>query len=175
MFLLFSIPLKFVNSTLHYFDLLAEPENKLALLATAQYVIQFERISLRDGKMSVKFLDEVLRPEFVTISMPWFSPLFEEFKDKIQRLVEAGVCPDRLAGKVISDKFGSSQNTDIPPLVLNMEDLGIGFVVCLVPLALSAVVFISEIALPRIMATKTRDLLTFLYLIRAVAKVRFGF
>lgn len=166
-----------MNSTLHYFDLVSEPENKLTLLATAEYVTAAERVNLRDGKASVTFLDEQLRTEFVTISMPWFFPLFEEFKDKIQRLIEAGVCPDRLVGFISPaiNQFSEKSGNVLPALVLNMEELAIGFLVCLIPLTLGVVAFICELAVPRIktFATQTRDMITFLFLIRAVAKTKF--
>lgn len=155
-------------------DLVSEPKNQLTLLTSEEFINFAERNLLRDGKMSLKVLAEELQWQFDTFPMPLFSPLFEEFKDKIQRLVEAGLCPERLAGRVVPLKFAQSRNTDTPVMVLNIEDLGIGFLVCLVPLALSIVVFVCELAVSRISAlgVKALEWVTFTYLIRAVTRIR---
>lgn len=157
------------------FNLVTEPGNKLAYMTTTEFVKTVELMHLRDGKMSVKFLDEVLKPAFVTFSMPLFSPFFEEFKNIIQRLIEAGICPKHLDGKKDGRDYERTDN-EVPALVLNMEDLAIGFLVCLVPLGLSVVAFICELSVPKMKALtiKTRDLFTFLFLMRAVANVRFS-
>lgn len=117
----------------------------------------------------MKFLEEQLRVEFVTFSIKRFTPFFDEFKDKIQRLVEAGICPHRLAGTISLD-LGKRSENELPALVLIMDDLRIAFLVCLVPLVLAVVAFICELLIPRLkaLAIKIRDLLTFLFLIRAV-------
>lgn len=157
------------------FGLVTEPLNKLTLLTTTEFVSIYERKHLRDGKMSVKFLEEDLKQEFITFTIPIFSPFFEEFKDKIRRLIESGICPKMLGGKKPRVHYQAERTeNEVPALVLNMEDLAIGFLVCLVPLALSVVAFICEVTAPRMkaLAIKTRDLLTFLFLIRAVTKVR---
>lgn len=154
-------------------DLVAEPENKLTMLTTSKYMSIFERLLFRDGKMSLKFLEEELRSEFQTFQMLKYSPIFEEVKKKIQRLVEAGICPEKLGG--IRYDYGPERTeNEVPALVLIMDDLEIGFLVCLIPMALSVIAFICEVAGPRIktLAINMRDLLTFLFLMRAVANVR---
>lgn len=121
------------------------------------------------------FLEEPLRHEIITFTMPLYSPFFEEFKDIVQRLIESGICPEMLGGKKYSFVY-SAERTDneVPALVLIMDDLAIRFLVCLLPLALSVVAFVCEVSVPRIKTLEitARDLLTFLFLIRAVATLR---
>lgn len=144
---------------------------------TSQFVEAYERKHLRHGKISLKFLEEELRTVFVTFPVKPHSPFFEEFKDNIQRLIDAGICPKKLNGKdqVKNPRQGKLED-EVPALVLKMEDLGIGFLVCLVPLALAAVALISELATPIVKALviSARDRLTLLHLIRIVAKMRMG-
>lgn len=164
-------------SELLSFDLIAEPENKLTSMTTKQYVSQFERSHLRDGKMSLKFLVDDMRADIVTFPITWYSPFYDVFNDKIGKLVEAGICPRRLGGRVEWTDFVPERiDTKVPPLVLNMEDLEIGFLICLIPLTLSVVAFIGELVMSKIetLATETRNLFTFLYLISNLSKNRIG-
>lgn len=157
------------------FEMVAEPENKMTLMTSSELVKLSERKNLRDGKMSFKFLEEELRDVFVTFSMTLSSPFFEEFESKIQRLVEAGICPKKLNGKNVEDFLRPGKlESKVPALVLNMDDLAIGFLICSVPLVLSVVAFICELAMSGIkaLAVKAKDLLTFLCLMRAVANIK---
>lgn len=75
-----------------------------------------------------------------------FSPFYEIFNEKIQRLVEAGICPHRLVGRISFEKSVNKRfDEEIPALVLSMDDLEIGFELCLIPLMLSVAVFIFEV------------------------------
>lgn len=159
----------------HPFKLLTEPENKLVFLATVEYAA-FEQVEMADGQMSLNFLDEKLRTQTSTFSMKKFSPFFEEFKDKIQIFIEMGLMTSSLKGNFEQFRIRHERINDlVPPLVLNFNDLEIGFLFCLVPLALSVVAFVCELA-PRMkkLAVKTRDFFTAWFLIRAVVKTKKG-
>lgn len=166
----FSIPFKLVDTNqLLYFAVVAEPENKFVLLLCEGVASVFEEKHLREGKMSLKFLDEQLRTQAIVFSIKKFSPFFEEFKNQIQMLNEAGKF-----SYTTGHNFKSQHeqiDAGVPALVLNMEDLGIGFLVCLVPMTLSVVAFVCELVVPRIQ-TFMREELIFIYLIRAVAQTR---
>lgn len=133
----------------------------------------FEQMHLREGKMSLKYLDDELRSQFVDFSMKKFTNWFDEFKNKIQMLIETG----QLSRLFVSGKNFKSHHEDIdagvPALVLNMDDLSIGFFICLVSVVLSVVAFICEVAVARIHALATHELIVG-FLIRAMAKMRFG-
>lgn len=152
--------------------MLVEPENKLVFLTTEGLVADIERKYLREGKMSVKYLDSELRTQSVAFSMRKFTIFFEEFKSKIQTLIETGQFKRISSGKNFK-RLHENIDADVPPLVLNMDDLEIGFLACLVPLALSVVAFVCELAESRI-RTIVFDHFTFLYWIRAVIEIRVG-
>lgn len=164
--------MKFIDVSSNVLELVSEPENKLILLVTVDFAAFIEKAYLREGRMSLKFLEEDLRLEPIVISLKKFLPFLEEIKNQFQLLFEAGY---KEGGDNINSKdfqrYHENIDAAVPPLVLNMDDLGIGFVVCLIPLALSVVVFVCELAVPRIKAfsVKTRDLLVYLYLIRALS------
>lgn len=173
----FSIPInkKYFDSP-KSFDLIAEPENKLTSMTSVEVIKYHEKQFLADGAMSMKFLAEKLRVVFLTFSIPHFSPFFEEFKSKIQTLIEVGICPEKLAMKTTPQVFHHTrEERKVPAMVLNMDDLSIGFLICLVPMALSVIIFICEISSTRMktLAVHTRDLLIFLYLIKAVPRIGF--
>lgn len=98
-----------------------------------------------------------------------YSPFFEIFADNIQKLVEAGFCPHRLAGIITSSRRELYED-EIPPLVLSMDDLGVGFEVCLIPLALSLLVFVSEVIYSKVRKT-VKDYLTALFAVVTFLKI----
>lgn len=158
------------------FNVIAEPENKLTIMATKEYASIYEKSRLRRGTMSMKFV-EGLREEYVTFSVEHHSPYFEQVKDLVTVLVEAGICNLWLG----ISPFPSSRHLhfkraeeELPALILTWEDLEIGILVCTIPLMLSFISFICEVAGPKIkiILIKTRDLLTFVFLIRAFADIK---
>lgn len=108
-----------------------------------------EKHFYRSGKTSVAIADVTLAPIFISFAMTPFNPYSEIFFEIIQRLIEAGICPDRLAGRTSNVKLRNTlYDEEVPPLVLSMDDLGVGFEVCLIPLTLSFVAFIFEVLCP---------------------------
>lgn len=157
------------------FFLVAEPQNKMTMQVSKEFVKYFERNTLADGITSLKFLEEEMRVDFVTFPMKPYSPFSEEFKSKIEKLIEAGICPEKLAiGTFAESSKLEKTDIEVPALVLTIDDLAVGFLVCLVPLALSFVVFIGELLVPFLirLAVKIRCLLTFRNLIQAFLKMR---
>lgn len=124
----------------------AEPSNRRGFGATLEFLDKVEKTDYRNGKTSIE--NSNLESRFQRISFPiqFFSPFYEVFVEKIQALIEAGICPHRLAGQLYSKRFRSKMfDEEIPALVLSMEDLGVGFEICLIPLGLSVVVFVLEV------------------------------
>lgn len=121
--------------------------------------------------MSVTFIKKGLRSEIITFTMEICSPYFELVKEVTMRLIEAGICQEWLS--YFNLAHDRSQD-EVPALVLTLEDLAVGFLVCMIPLTLSVIAFIYEVAVPKIktLAIKTRDLLTFVFLIRAFAGIK---
>lgn len=102
-------------------------------------------MAYRSGKSSIQLLEDVILSSiFVTFPMHQFDVLFEAFQEKALRLSEAGLSPKSYSGSV----FTKMDDDEVPPLVLTMADLNIGFIVCLIPLALSVLAFILEVTIP---------------------------
>lgn len=123
------------------------------------------------------FLEEEVQPVPKVVSFKKFLPFFEEIKIQIQALIEAGFKKKGFNRNVKNFQYyHEGINDSVPTLVLKMDDLEIGFLVCMIPLALSVVAFVCELAVAKIksLTVKMRDLLTFLYFIRAVANQRKG-
>lgn len=78
------------------------------------------------------------------MKFPPFNPFFEEFNGKVALMVSSGVIE-----RWYRDFFALSHvkriADEIGPEVLTMEHLDIGFVVCLIPMGLSVLVFICEL------------------------------
>lgn len=145
-------------------EMVAEPENKKTVAITLEYLEYLESRRYRSGKTSLEVVEDQNVPVMTTFIMPLQNALVEEFFDMIRRLMEAGI------------KFRQQmQNAakpfveEVPALVLSMDDLRIGFIACLIPLALSAVVFIFEVSVPKIkiLVKAMRDVLTAVYVIAA--------
>lgn len=147
-----SIPLDYSKlNILDWLDIIAEPKNERTLIITSQFLNILEKSRYRSGKPSFRFLNVEERTIMLAFAMTPFDPFFEEFDEKIQKLLEAGVCPYRLNGDIIPiDGKNDLYDEEVPALVLSMDDLGIGFIVCLIPLTLSVFVFAIELAIPRI-------------------------
>lgn len=161
----------------HIFDIITEPENRLVCKTSFQLLAYFTRTHFKEGKMSLRFLDEQTKPQLLAFKIQPFSPLFEECNYQLQSLTENGLTKTLFNRGHRKVQYRNDDiNDDVPPLVLNMEDLGIGFLVCLVPLTLTFVAFVCELATPlmKALVKATLDRLSFLYLIRIVAKMRLG-
>lgn len=134
-------------------DAVAEPTNRKAFAATLEYMSMLEKFSYRNGKTSIEVSDFNLQPQTITFPIRSHSPFCGEFQEKIQRLLEAGICPHRLAKKLFPKpekryKMNKMYDEEIPALVLSMDDLGVGFEICSIPLVLSVAIFIYEIGRP---------------------------
>lgn len=125
-------------------NIAAVSENKKMLPATYELIAATQKKDYRSGKSSIQVIKDKTLPMEITFSMEPFHPFFEEFHDKIQRLIESGTMRFNEAGQ----SFGFDE--EVPPLVLSMDDLGIGFVVCMIPLTLGAIAFIVEVLSPNV-------------------------
>lgn len=150
--------------------MIAETKNKITLVATKEFVDFFEQESYRNGKSSLGFLEQQL-PEFpITISFAPFDPFFEEFDEKIQKFVEAGLY-DNFAYKYKNNRLF---NEEVPPLVLTMDDLSIGFLFCSIPMALGVVVFMLEVITDKltVLAEKLREIFVAVYVVVVVIRMK---
>lgn len=156
-----------------WIDIIAEPANKKTLVATAEFMEFFEKRAYRNGKLSIGFLNQKLPGIFTSFPMAPLDPFFEEFDEKIQMFVESGV----FIVTILQFKYNvrTMYNEEVPPLVLTLDDLSVGFIVCLVPMALGVIAFLVEATAPRIksLAQNIRDALVAVYVVVASVKILF--
>lgn len=133
-------------------DIVAEPKNARTLEISREYLEILEKARYRSGKSSFKFLTDHERSILHAFAFTPYDPFYEEFDEKIRILVEADLCPYRMNGEVLKNGGKNGlYDEEVPALVLSMDDLGIGFIACLIPLALSVLVFVIELVVPRIL------------------------
>lgn len=138
----------------NWLNSVAEPTNKKILTATLEFLNKVEKTDYRTGKTSIEISELDIESQPITFPMPSNTPFYGTFGEKIQWLSEAGICPYRLATKTLSKAGENSKmyDEDIPALVLSMDDLGVGFEACLIPLTLSLIVFICEVVYQKVTA-----------------------
>lgn len=136
-----------------WMNAVAEPTNRKVVAATVQFLDVLEQSSYRSGKTSIEISEDNMEAQLITFPIKSSSPFYQVFSEKIQRLIEAGICPHRLAGRIIFKESNKMFDEEIPALVLSMDDLGVGFYACLIPLALSALVFIVEVICAKVIPT----------------------
>lgn len=100
----------------------------------------------RIGKSSIGILNQILPGIFVTISFAPFDPFYAQFDEVLRALFEGGLVQNLL--------FNNKKmfNEEIPALVLTMEDLGIGFLICVISMAVSIILFFLEIVFSKVAA-----------------------
>lgn len=98
----------------------------------------------RDGFSSLILLDEVVYTIPISVTFPYFSPIFEISNEKLHQLIASGLT-SYWYDKIINPKGLKIKPEDVGPQVLTMEHVTIGFIVCMWPLALSILVFIFEV------------------------------
>lgn len=156
----------------------AEPENKKTIQLSMEYLKRREKEVYRSGKFSFNFLNEELIPLCLTFAMKPYSTFYEKFDETIQRLCQGGFCPDRLVKPLPQSIFYNHRNMEndkVPPLVLSLSDLWIGFVACSIPLTSAVIVFVAEV-----LTSKTKkviqllgDLLVAYIVIKSFFKAKF--
>lgn len=105
----------------------AEPANMKVVSATLELLAKMEKMHYRNGKTSIEMSALDSRDQPIIFPIQFFSPFYEVFHEKIQELIESGICPHRLAWEVVSKTEATGARYD-------EEILGVGFEVCLIPL-----------------------------------------
>lgn len=145
-----SIPIAPLDINADWFAIIAEPENRKTMKASRDFLLMMERKYLKSGKFSIVILNENVGFVFITFPLTPFDPFYETFENKISRLVQAGIYPP------IPPVVGSTRimrDDEVPALVLALDDLGIGFVICSITALLSVTVFFIEFAIPKAKST----------------------
>lgn len=114
------------------------------MLITQFHINYLNNYLYRSGESSVTRLETTFTSAFLALMFKPFSPFFESFNEEIDQLISSGLISYWI--NIAGNKYGFKRKiSEIGPEVLTMEHLGIGFLVCFIPLVISFVVFIAEV------------------------------
>ena len=126
--------------------LVAEPENKLYGEYSPESFRVFWYNSTRSGSPSIKFLEDSRTSFFYyAVAMYNYDPWFNEFNKKLLHIVNFGFNDDTL-----QRRRSNRPDDEIPPLMLTMDHLRVGFLLCCIPTVLGLISFAVEIVIPKI-------------------------
>lgn len=128
------------------FEIAVEPENRAVSQSTEGWVKNNLHDKYRSGLSSLHVLNQLVMVVAGGVGFKRFSPFYDTFNDIIGRHIAVGFA--NTFDKLLSPRVGTKAD-DIGPQVLTLEQLGLGFIACLIPLGLSTVVFLIEIVVNR--------------------------
>lgn len=98
---------------------------------------------LRSGKASLRMLDENFFTLSHTMMFTRNLPYTEAFRNRVNQLISSGV-PQRFYEQQMEKYRPLGSNDQIPPQVLTLEHLAVGFLIYLVVCAFCVLVFLIE-------------------------------
>lgn len=148
-------------------DIVSEARNERTFAATLELISNLEIKTYRSGKTSVKMLNYRIMISMSTLAFQPIHPFFDEFYFQILRMLETGLFSN-------TQMRNPRYDEEVPPVVLSMNDLQIGFIVCFVPLILSVFAFIVEITIQKLklLVKNIKDALTATFVVAAFATIR---
>lgn len=129
-------------------NIATEPENKGTMLVTTDF-LRLQGNFYRSGVMSLSLLEETRATIFVTINFNLFCPFFDTFNSKIHDMNANGLTR-KIFEDAVNPRGHKLVEDEISPQVLTMNQLAIGFYLCMVPLSLSFLAFFFEVLYHRI-------------------------
>lgn len=134
-------------------------------MASTAMISQLNNNFYHHGFSSLGLLEEVYLTVPISVMFHFYSPLFEPFDERIHQLQSSGLISYwyELESNDRGLKFKAS---DIGPQVLTMDHVTVGFMVCLVPLVLSLLTFLIELAV-----FKLKEMFRSLKIILAIRKI----
>lgn len=128
----------------------AETDNRATMINLRSHFGELNN-KYRTGTTSLQLLDKNVFYLFGGLRFKPFNILFKNLNEKTSRLFEAGFSNYWITyvKEMRTDKIG--------PEVLTMDHIGIGFITCLIPLAIAFVVFLTELV-----SVPTQKLLKFI-------------
>lgn len=129
------------------FNIIADPLNKAFTISTSARVSSINSRDFKRGISSLHIIEDFAAYSRASgIAIRAFSPLRESFNGVLDRMVSSG-----LAQKFISDfrnpRDKHEKEDPIGPQVLTIDDLGVAFLICCIPLAISLIVFFVELSI----------------------------
>lgn len=140
---MFRLPYKLCSDMNACLDIVAETANIGTFLVAKRHLAYAEDEAYRSGFSSLSLLEDGFDSSFVGFNFKSFCPFYETFKSRLDQMTSAGIIL-----RIVDNFFHFKSNQkkmEIGPQVLTMEHLAVGFLICLIPLALSIVAFVGEL------------------------------
>lgn len=125
-------------------DWIVEPENKMTVYDARDLIPIFHHKYYRSGVSSLLTVKESAGTYFSAFTFEPFNPFYELINEMMGDLAAVGIY-DYILKKLMYPKGFKFKASKIGPQVLTMDHLAIGFQICLVALAISAMIFALEI------------------------------
>lgn len=125
------------------YKITVEPENKAVAQTTDGYLTTRLHKKYRGGVSSLHALNEIVQVIPGGCGFKRFSPFFKTFNEFIGIYIAAGLSTS--IEKMFAPEIQTKAD-DIGPQVLTMEHLALGFIACLIPLALATAIFLIELS-----------------------------
>lgn len=119
------------------------------MATSTEFLFKLIQFSYRNGFASVKFLEETIFTSFAGLTLKLFCPFFESFNEKVGQLMANGMIQHWFSIH-LNPKGTKRGEEEFLSKALTMDDLGVGFQVCLIPLSLSIFVFFLELLYSRL-------------------------
>ena len=116
----------------------------MTMLISHEYLAELNQNAYRSDVSSVDILEEGFHTQHLGIPLPAYSPWIEEFNDKILKFQASGIFPYVHFRHFLINLSYHKKNGAIPPQVLTLDHLFVGFQICGIPMALSTFAFILE-------------------------------
>lgn len=128
-------------------DKASETANFYTVFIIRNWLAKMTKKDLRSGLPSLNTLEENLITVYEGCAFKRYSPFYEEFNEKIGRMLASGLI-DYWFSNYVPGWREKNVGEEIGPQVLTMEHVETGFYVCMVPLVLAVIVFLIEIIYP---------------------------
>lgn len=144
------------------------------MLTTHEYLITTlnDFRSFYRGTPSFHLLEETFMTLFSGFEFKLYCPYFEDFNKKVGEMNSNGMFQDWFAN-LFNVKGLKRNRMKSGPQVLTLDDLSVGFQICLIPMSLSVVSFLAELSTPwlKIFVSNIKEKLFSLSLIKSYLDV----
>lgn len=129
-------------------DIISEPENRGFTHAEDSGLIKVIYKSYRSGRQSFSILKETILNVPSAFSFYQYNMFYETFNRRIEQMLSNGVI-QRMTADYENPKLYKLRPEEIGPQVLTLDHIGVGFLVCLIPMSFAVIVFAIEVNIPR--------------------------
>jgi hypothetical protein len=123
-----------------------EPENKLTIFGIGKIMSFINNAGFKSGVSSLIVLEEKIKNFYVGMMFDRENPFYDSINELILYLMSGGFI-DYWTKNNLNQRKMFKLNEKVGPQVLTMSHLGIGFLICLIPLVLSLIMFLFEICM----------------------------